>query len=60
MLFFAGPGNAREVFYVNDKIVLKKTEIFDGDIVEIGRTELIFKALCGAEFCWKKQGSKEE
>ena len=58
--FFAGPGNAREVFYVNDKIVLKKTEIFDGDIVEIGRTELIFKALCGAEFCWKKQGSKEE
>ena len=53
--FFVKPGNGREAFYVNDKIVLKKTEISDGDTMEIGRSELIFKAFCGQGFRWKKQ-----
>ena len=56
--FFVKPGTARELFYLNDKVVLKETEIRDGDIINIGFTDLVFKAFCGENFNWNERESR--
>lgn len=51
-VFIAQPGESRELFYMNDQVVLMNMEMHDRDILSIGRTKLMFVPLCGPDFAW--------
>lgn len=50
--YIAQPGESRELFYVNDEVVLNNVVIKSFDRILIGRTQLLFIALCGENFTW--------
>lgn len=51
-MFFAQPGESRELFYVNDQVVLMNVVLNNRDIISVGKTQLMFVPLCGPEFTW--------
>lgn len=51
-MFFAQPGESRELFYVNDQVVLMNVVLNDRDIISVGKTQLMFVPLCGPDFSW--------
>lgn len=51
-VFFAQPGESRELFYVDNKVVLVNVEMKDRCVLQIGKTELMFVPLCGSDFSW--------
>lgn len=51
-IFIAQAGDSRELFYMNDKVVLNNELIKARDIFTIGRTRLLFVPLCGENFSW--------
>lgn len=51
--FIAQAGDARELFYLNDNVVLNNEMMKNYDILSIGNEKLIFVALCGPQFCWE-------
>ena len=52
-MFIAQPGDSRELFYLNDKVVLNSTELKDRDILTIGETRLMLVSLCNSTFSWE-------
>lgn len=50
--FFLGQGNKANVVRRNGQPVLATEEMFDGDLIRIGKTTLRFAAFCGADFTW--------
>lgn len=50
--FIAQPGESRELFYLNDNVVLENMELKYGDVVQIGKTLLKFVPFCGPDFSW--------
>lgn len=50
--FLAQPGMSSELFYVNDDVVLQATPLKDRDVIQVGRTKLMFISLCGPDFSW--------
>lgn len=51
-VFIAQPGDSRELFYMNDQVVLMNVEMHDRDVLSIGKTKLMFVPLCGPDFAW--------
>lgn len=51
-VFIAQPGESRELFYMNEQVVLMNMEMHNRDILSIGRTKLMFVPLCGSDFAW--------
>lgn len=51
-VFIAQPGESRELFYMNDQVVLTNMEMHDRDVLLIGKTKLMFVPFCGPEFSW--------
>lgn len=58
--FIAQAGDSRELFYLNDKVVLSNEILKNYDVLTIGDEKLIFMALCGPEFCWEDTRKDEE
>lgn len=52
-LFIAQPGESRELFYINDEVVLSNVKLNPYDRLTIGNTELLFVPFCGEKFCWE-------
>ena len=50
--FIAQPGDSRELYYINDKVVLDNTGLNENDVIEIGRSRFFFLPLCGESFGW--------
>lgn len=50
--FIAQSGDSRELFYLNDEVVLNPVRIRQHDILTIGRTRLMFFPCCGENFSW--------
>ena len=50
--FFLGHGHKSNVVRRNGQPVLATEELTGGDRIRIGKTTLLFVALCGAEFSW--------
>lgn len=50
--FFCGLTNGREVIRLNGRPLLSTVQLHAGDRIELGRTELMFVPLCGADFDW--------
>ena len=51
-VYLAQPGSSKELFYVNDKLVLNPVELKTMDLLNIGNTKLMFVPLCGEQFHW--------
>ncbi|MGF0032108.1 FHA domain-containing protein [Bariatricus sp. SGI.154] len=51
-LFIAQPGESRELFYLNDDVVLSNMEMHAYDTITIGTTKLMLIPCCGEKFSW--------
>ena len=51
-IFLVQPGESRELFYVNDEVVLSNRQLKDRDVLMIGNYKLLFVPLCGPDFSW--------
>ncbi|MCD8145806.1 MAG: FHA domain-containing protein [Clostridiales bacterium] len=54
LIYYVGPSAGRNIIKVNGKAVINAVELHSYDIISIGTTKLIFVALCGEQFSWKK------
>ncbi|MCD8218636.1 MAG: FHA domain-containing protein [Clostridiales bacterium] len=54
LLFYVGPTAGRNLLKVNGKTVLNAVELLSYDVISMGSTKLMFVALCGEHFDWKK------
>lgn len=58
-IFLVQPGDAKELFYLNDHVVLGAEQLHAYDILSLGKTQLLFVPLCSDKFNWdmvKAQG----
>ena len=53
-IFYFTPGDGRSIVRLNDKGLFATSELKAYDILEIGKTKLIFLPLCGDRFEWEK------
>lgn len=51
-IFIAQPGESRELFYLNDDVVLSNIEMHAYDTITIGTTKLMLIPCCGERFSW--------
>ena len=51
--FIAQPGESRELFYLDDEVVLNNKIISNKDILTIGGTKLMLVVCCDETFCWE-------
>ena len=59
-VFLVQPGDAKELFYLNDKVVLTATEIGAYDVLSLGATKLLFIPCCSDKFNWDSVKSADE
>lgn len=50
--FYAQPGEAHELFYLNNDVVLTSVKLADRDVITVGRTSLMFVPFCDERFGW--------
>lgn len=58
--FIAQAGDARELFYLNDNVVLNNETMNNYDVLSIGNEKLLFVGLCGSQFCWEDTKKEEK
>lgn len=51
-MFLAAPSESRELYYLNDQVVLSQMALTPYDIISLGESELLFIPLVGHEFSW--------
>lgn len=51
--FLVQPGELKELFYLNDNVVLNNEVLRAYDKLLIGKTKLMFVPLCGEKFSWE-------
>lgn len=56
--FLVQPGTSRELFYLNDSVVLGVEEIVSNDVMTVGNTDLMFIPCCSDVFSWEDQIKK--
>ena len=59
-VFLVQPGDAKELFYLNDKVVLTAVEIAANDILSLGDTKLLFIPCCSDKFNWSYVKEKKD
>lgn len=52
-MFLAQPGDSRELFYLNDKVVLDNEKLSPYDRLSVGKVELLLIPFCTEEFAWE-------
>lgn len=52
-IYYFSPGDGRSIVRLNGKALFSTSEIQAYDIMEIGKTKLLFIPLCGERFEWK-------
>ena len=50
--FLVQPGTSKQLFYVNDQVILDTKVINAYDVINIGDTNLVFIPFCGESFSW--------
>ena len=51
-LYFAAPGDSKELFYVDGQLVINSIELKRGSLLQIGDVELRFVPYCDEQFSW--------
>lgn len=59
-MFLAQPGDSRELFYLNDKVVLDNEKLNPYDIIAVGKVELMLMPFCTDKFAWEDLEKKKE
>lgn len=59
-VFLVQPGDAKELFYLNDNVVLAAAEINAYDVLSLGETNLLFIPCCSDKFNWDRVKKKED
>ncbi len=59
-IFLVQPGDAKELFYLNDKVVLTATEINAYDVITLGESKLLFIPCCSEKFNWDQAKADQE
>lgn len=54
-VYYFSPGDGRSIVRVNNRAIFQTTTLCAYDIIEIGRTSLMFVPLCGERFEWTKE-----
>ena len=52
-MFIAQPGESRELFYLNDKVVLNNEQLKKNDVLLLGDTKLMLIPCCDEQFSWE-------
>ena len=58
-IFLVQPGEARELCYLNDQVVLAAQEIKRNDVITVGESKLMFFPCCDGTFNWDMTENKE-
>ncbi len=58
--FIAQAGESRELFYLNDEVVLNPVRLKQYDILTIGNTRLMLFPCCGEKFSWEDYKKEEK
>ncbi len=51
-IYLAQPGDSKELFYLNDNVVLNAEVLKPSDVLTIGNTKLLFIPCCSDKFKW--------
>ena len=57
--FFLIPGDGAGLVYLNNEVVFVPSEVSAYDVIEIGKSKLVFLPLCGIHFDWEKDDKEE-
>lgn len=49
------PGESKGIVYVNDEEVITAVQLKSYDLIELGKTKLVFIPLCGENFKWERE-----
>jgi hypothetical protein len=60
LTFHVTEGDGRSGVYVNGNVVLQPTQLQPYDVLELGRTKLVFVPLCGDRFRWDKKAEPSQ
>lgn len=52
-IFIAQPGDSRELFYVNDDVVLDNVVLKPYDVISLGKVNMMMIPCCTKEFAWE-------
>lgn len=52
-MFLAQAGDSRELFYVNDSVVLENVQLKPYDVISVGTVNLMLIPCCGKSFAWE-------
>lgn len=59
-MFLAQPGDSRELFYLNDKVVLDNERLKPYDLLSIGKVNMMLIPFCTETFAWEDLENKDE
>ena len=59
-IFLVQPGDSKELFYVNDEVVLSAQEIKGYDVLSVGNSKLMFIPCCSDRFNWDAVKNEEK
>lgn len=59
-MFIAQPGDARELFYLNDKVVLDNERLSPYDEISIGKVNMLLIPFCTEKFAWEDLEKKKD
>ncbi|MCR5041153.1 MAG: FHA domain-containing protein [Clostridia bacterium] len=51
-IYLVAPGDAKELCYLNDSVVLAATQLKINDVISVGNTKLLFIPCCSDKFTW--------
>ncbi|MDD5018482.1 MAG: FHA domain-containing protein [Eubacteriales bacterium] len=54
-IYLVQPGDSKELFYLNDEVVLSPEKIKRNDVLLIGETKLMFFPCCDETFSWSQK-----
>jgi len=57
--FMLIPGESDGMVYLEGTAVYTPTELLDMQVIQLGRTKLLFRPLCGTNFAWEASGGME-
>lgn len=59
-IFIVQPGDSKELFYLNEEVVLGAVEIKEYDVLALGETKLLFVPCCNGQFKWDDVKKKDK
>ncbi len=59
-MFLAQPGDSKELFYLNDEVVLSPIQLKKNDLLQVGEAVLMFIPCCDDAFNWETEQNEQK